>query len=743
MPGCTLFLCWPDLEDAAAIAPEVTASLVALVSRRQLSACFSRLNTYAWIGDGSASGGALFGRWGFSVCDGEPTLEDLRPLLGAAQSPQHLVLAMSEQRAAPFVEAARAAGVTCEVWTNGPAGALSDGTPLSPIWQALPLATAQPVGLYVGAVALEQFAATHLPQETMVPGPDSFLQAADRLLGRAMLVGSLTQARFFTGSPEEPVVDVAGLSRGAALARLRSVAASLSRGDATERLHQDLQEELQAPCSPQTLLVVSDDPGVLELGATSRARRRRLVLWLPQGQSAPRSVRASVDACTTLADVLDFPRIVGDAAGSAARSQAARPNEGASRSPKSTNGHTAEPLFAFPVNMPAPEMVPESAIGRLTPTTKVAYLVECLRRKQGEAAVPETRVLDVLESRSDVKEGHAAAREILDAAFAAGVVFRETRGYSSSGACFLRDNPEHPVARTAVEIPDRCLRLLHQMLQKMPWVSFKLLRSVLLRDQWLGGPPYRLEEEPVDEWVNFLIQDGAIQMAKERNLVNPEYPVTALRLNPDHPLASAVILEADGTARLAPQRAILAVDHFLTRNRKPWMSIGTLRRSLESLGREELQAVLHQLQEDGAVIAQSYPNPQKEHPTTGCRLGAQTPLVQATLERRDALVQIVDDCAGVAGGRVSLAEVDAAVRQALPGQTSAEERLGWYQLLRSEGVLEFSPDLPLTADSLAAVRCGLVIDAVTRQALARGEPSRPQGFECEHREWRRPLPVEV
>ena len=46
--------------------------------------------------------------------------------------------------------------------------------------------------------------------------------------------------------------------------------------------------------------------------------------------------------------------------------------------------------------------------------------------------------------------------------------------------------------------------------------------------------------------------------------------------------------------------------------------MSALRRNLEGLGKDELQQVLQGLQNLGALVTQSYPNPQKEHFTTGC-----------------------------------------------------------------------------------------------------------------------------
>jgi hypothetical protein len=281
-----------------------------------------------------------------------------------------------------------------------------------------------------------------------------------------------------------------------------------------------------------------------------------------------------------------------------------------------------------------------------------------------------------------------------------------------------RPNADHPLVRTAIEVPDRCLRLLHQMLQKIPWVSFKLLRNVLLREQWLGGAPYHLDGACIDEWLNFLIHDGAIRMTKEPNLVNPDYPVTALRLNHDHPLSRTVVAEAVEGTRLAAERAILAVDHFMTRNRKPWMAMGALRRALEAMGREELQAVLQGLQNLGALVTESYPNPQKEHSTTGCRLKPDEPIVTEALHVRNSIIRVTQQHQRLRNW-VPLIHVNEELNQHCGDAPSPAHRLAWFLLLRDEGILELDHDGHLPGTGWENVRCRLnLTDAVVRSIVS-------------------------
>jgi hypothetical protein len=302
-----------------------------------------------------------------------------------------------------------------------------------------------------------------------------------------------------------------------------------------------------------------------------------------------------------------------------------------------------------------------------------------------------------------------------------GILLSEPEWHRTETAARLtacRPNPEHPLVRAATGVPDRCLRLLHQMLQKIPWVSFKLLRNVLAREQWLGGPPLQLDGAGIDEWLNFLIHDGAIRMTKEPNLVNPDYPVTALRLNQEHPLSRVVVVEATEGIRLAAERAILAVDHFMTRNRKPWMAMGALRRSLEAMGREELQAVLQGLQNLGALVTESYPNPQKEHSTTGCRLKSDEPIVTEALHVRNTIIRVTQEHQR-SRNWVPLAQVNEELDVHCGTPPSSSHRLAWFLLLRDEGILELDHDGHLPGSAWESVRCRLnLTDAVVRSIVS-------------------------
>ncbi len=357
----------------------------------------------------------------------------------------------------------------------------------------------------------------------------------------------------------------------------------------------------------------------------------------------------------------------------------------------------------------------------LSPWIRLLYQIERLLRTNHWNRVAFRRLAAHLAAIEEFGPTPANAMMWLNRAKAEEMLVVEHEAHRSDRSIRIttcRLQPEHTAARAAMEVPDRAIRLLYQMLQKMPWVSFKLLRNVLLREQWLGGPPHRLEEGAIDEWINYLITDGAIAMAKEPNAENPEYPVTALRLNDEHPLTGAVVHQAVVGTRLAAERVILAVDHFLIRNRKPWMAMGALRRALDGIGREELQEVLQGLQNLGALATDSYPNPQKEHFTTGCTLNAEVDVVEDTLRVRNAIIEVVEYLQRHRSW-IPLGRVDEELGATIWANAHPNQRIAWFSLLREESILELDQDGPLPPTGWGNIQCRLrVTDAVVRTVVA-------------------------
>jgi uncharacterized LabA/DUF88 family protein len=365
---------------------------------------------------------------------------------------------------------------------------------------------------------------------------------------------------------------------------------------------------------------------------------------------------------------------------------------------------------------------------RLGSWVRLAYCTEKTLRDNRWTKIAFKRLSAVLAELEEFGPTPANSMMWLNRAKAEGVLITEQEAHRADPTikvttCKL--NRASPAVRAALDVPDKVMRLLFQMLQKMPWVSFKLLRSVLGREQWLGGAPFTLDEAAIDEWINFLVQDGAIVMTKEPNAENPDFPVTALRLNDEHPMAREIVRQAVDGNRLAAERAILAVDHFLIRSRKPWMAMSALRRNLESLGKDELQQVLQGLQNLGALVTQSYPNPQKEHFTTGCYLNTEDNLVREAIGTRNAIIKVTQYMQRYRSW-VPLSKLDEELAAELWTDVPQSTRLAWFMLLKDEGILELDHDGPPNPTGWGNIQARLnVADAVVRTVVATETPAAP------------------
>lgn len=679
MSDCLLVLYWPDFARLG-----VPASLVAHSLRRYLCTLHSDLHAYLYTGLGvPASDRSAFESRGFEVRPGIPTAEDLVGLRG--RHPETDVVLAAEDRLAEQLAGA-SDGPQPQIWVPAPG---SGAYPT--LADVLSLGTAHSVGLLIDSATLAETTG------------DRLRTVERKLLRAAELVGS--------------VVAAAGWEPGGRLVDLLQPGPGRAGASPGAILDSPEWQELH------TWVLVTHGPWAGDAVHLAREYGIRVLLWAPDPQRVPALWAAQADTFAPCAEVLDlapstrlsFPVQAPSVQADVRIERHTVPRNGSAPAPDTLED--GRPTLSV-------QTLSESA--RLGPWVRLMYHLECIHRRNGWARGPLSRVAAELAEVEEFGPTPANAAMWVTRARVEGLLHVEhddPRSVEAGRIPTCRPNPEHPVCRAAVEVPDRCLRLLFQMLQKIPWVSFKLLRSVLLREQWLGGPPYRLEEPTIDEWLNFLIHQGAIRMTKEPNLVNPDYPVTALRLNDEHPLSRAVVTDATESTRLAAERAILAVDHFLTRNRKPWMAMGALRRALDGMGRDELQAVLQGLQNLGALVTESYPNPQKEHFTTGCRLKTEEPIVARALEVRDRIIQATQRH-GRDRSWVPLSRLSDSLAECAAG--SSHQQLAWFLLLRDEGILELDQENVLPGQSWDDVRCRLnVSDAVVRAVIAQRDPGVP------------------
>lgn len=674
MGDCLLFLYWPDFARSGA---PLSRDLAAHSLRRHLCSLYEDLLAFAWDPDSGPE--SPFRRWGMHLLSGALEPERVASRVRSHPDPAAVVLAMAAERAAPIAAELASLGVPVEVWGPQPSG---DHPSLA---EVLHLDTLHRVGLFVDVSSLRE----------LFSGENERRDVRSRLLEVAACTGSVLSAAWFEEG--EPALDTAGASP-----------LPLPEPSLEEHLLARLE---RGGDGLETWIVVSDAAWVGGVIRRAHQAGRRVLLWPPRPERVETASSLAADATSPLAVVLDLdfpqrrtrePRSI--------QAEVRIASQTWTRTPGETGEATDDPARAAGAAGPA----------RLSAWLRLMYHVECVQRDHGAARVPFRKLAAAVAQVEEFGPSIANATMWLNRAQAEGLLVAEEEANPASAAVrfmVCRPASEHPLCRAAVDVPDRCLRLLFQMLQKIPWVSFKLLRGVLLREQWLGGPPYRMDEVAIDEWLNFLIQDGAIRMTKEPNLVNPDYPVTALRLNEEHPLSRAIATEATESTRLAAERAILAVDHFLTRNRKPWMAMGALRRALDGMSREELQSVLQGLQNLGALITESYPNPQKEHFTTGCRLKLDEPIVEKALGVRNRIIHAARQHSR-SRTWVHLSHLVETLEEHTDGASTAQ-RLAWFMLLRDEGILELDLEGVLPVHAWETVRFRLNLsDSVVRSVIA-------------------------
>ena len=513
---------------------------------------------------------------------------------------------------------------------------------------ALALEGAQPAGMFIDWRYVS-------PGEADGPSEGVLAQLLHNL---GSIAGDLVQARAYGVDAQRPIVDfTTGWLGAERVAPERLV-------DPLVALAADLRSLLDAADGPRTWVIAADARALEPHLRTAREQGTRVVLWSRDGAAHPEA-----DAWMDLGPLL--------------------------RGLAAPNAELLRPRAA------PPELRAEE-VGDASQSiwVRLAYHVECYLRQAKSASASANRIAEALAWVDEFGPSASEAASWLQRAVEAGVLqpVGERATGQGAGDQSLRLNPGNRCARAAIDVPERCLSLLNQMLQRMPWVSFKLLRGVLAREQWLGGPAFQLDETRIDEWVNFLIREGAMQMTKEPNLINPEFPVTALRVNPAHAFTAVVATPEGGTDRLSKERAILTVHHFLTRQRKPWMSMGALRRALDSLSREQLQEVLRSLQTSGSLLTERYPNPQRDQPTTGCRLNPEDPFVGQTLETRDGIICTAAEIAADGEWR-PVGMLEAALNSsALP----VSLRQPWLLLLADEGVIELTQGLEAVQDPESA-----------------------------------------
>lgn len=195
--------------------------------------------------------------------------------------------------------------------------------------------------------------------------------------------------------------------------------------------------------------------------------------------------------------------------------------------------------------------------------------------------------------------------------------------------------------QTALNIVTRIITLLKNMQNRMPFVAFSYFSRSLSSDPTICN--LNLTEIDSRNWLNYLIREDAIQVSKEDNPTNPEFRVSTIRLNPNHPLTQAISCDISASSEEFQVRIILTLDHYLTQKGTPWIPMSSLRTKLERFGRLLMEQAISELHTNGALNIEKYNNPQKDYKTTGCSLILTNEQVHNVLETRKDILNKMHD----------------------------------------------------------------------------------------------------
>ncbi len=271
---------------------------------------------------------------------------------------------------------------------------------------------------------------------------------------------------------------------------------------------------------------------------------------------------------------------------------------------------------------------------------KTALILEA----EGLAWVPFRRLMQEVTRDTSIFHSQDQAKDAINEMIAEGILIKNNLPnprVPGTTTTALEPNREHPTTRTALTVATRIARLLQEMQARFPFVAFSYFNRTLVTDPVISE--MNLSEQDCRNWLNYLVREGAITVAKEDNPVNPQFKVSTLKLNAGHALARMALQPGSTPNEEMRLRVVLTLDHYLTRKGTPWMPMSTLRSRLERFGRMVMEQVLSELQQQGAIITEKYDNPQKEFKTTGCFLRPESDQIEPVLKaRRDLLATTRD-----------------------------------------------------------------------------------------------------
>jgi len=279
-------------------------------------------------------------------------------------------------------------------------------------------------------------------------------------------------------------------------------------------------------------------------------------------------------------------------------------------------------------------------------------------------------------------------------------------------ACYL--NREHPLVAEGLTLAPRIIEEMREQLKSKPWVAYGLLDRTLAAD-----PTLSLDAASRRFWINTLIHMGAIATEKKENPNYPDRPVTACRLNFEHPIVKRFRSGMSSPEEWIDYHLILCVEHFTVNKDVPWMSMGQLRRGLEErYGGDRMRAAIERAVTSKTILVNHYPNRAcPERPTAGCHLNPEHPTVARARSTLELLIRVVASQLRYRPW-APLSSLEKAMSFHWEFGETEEERRAWLALLMELDILLVDKRPDPTDPEYATIACRLSFaDSLVQTAL--------------------------
>lgn len=292
------------------------------------------------------------------------------------------------------------------------------------------------------------------------------------------------------------------------------------------------------------------------------------------------------------------------------------------------------------------------------------------------------------------------ARELIDQALGMNIM-RRVRATETGSTEAVKPIEDHVIVERTRLIRDRIAMRVANTLDVRDWeyVNYGFLLRGIAMDNELMKPGLNVDDSWRSLWVDALVREGILQREMVPHRMNPDdlVPViklpTRTRITPsllglpvsDPDTEGTIYDEQTGELTIETQqmikRVITSVDQFTSYRGFTWCPLRSLHMRMKDFDSGvTFQRAVEYLEEAGAVVIDSYSNPQSEYKTKGISLELVSPIVQDVLAERDRVINVLLDLYDqrlpinfmTLSGETNLSESDTAM---------------WLALMKDENVL--------------------------------------------------------